>query len=70
MLFAGDPAGVHGPVLTVTDLPAGAAHKGIINFVVEDNHVRFEIDNRAANESGLRISSQLMALAIGGRTQQ
>jgi len=70
MLFAGDPAGVHGPVLTVTDLPAGAAHKGIINFVIADNHVRFEIDDRAAKEHGLRISSQLLALAVGGHTHQ
>jgi hypothetical protein len=71
MLFAADAsaayalAAVQGePVLTVTDLPRTAPRKGIINFVVDDNRVRFEIDARAAAEAGLRISSQLMALAV------
>jgi len=51
------------PVLTVSDQPAPAAIKGIINFVVEDNHVRFEIDQAQAAQAGLRLSSQLLALA-------
>ena len=67
MLFltrAADSAPARRPVLTVTDQPAGTAGKGIINFVVVDNHVRFQIDDGAASASGLRVSSQLMALAV------
>lgn len=52
------------PVLTVTDLPATAPRKGMINFVVQDNRVRFAIDAQAAAQSGLRIGSQLLALAV------
>ncbi|MBV8777045.1 MAG: YfiR family protein [Alphaproteobacteria bacterium] len=52
------------PVLTVTDLPAAAALKGVINFVMQAGHVRFEIDEREAAAGGLRISSQLLALAV------
>jgi hypothetical protein len=54
----------HDPVLSVTDLPQTAAHKGIINFELQNNHVRFAIDDREAVQSGLRISSQLLALAV------
>ena len=51
------------PVLTVTDLPAAAARKGIINFVLQGNHVRFEIDDGEASRDRLHISSQLLALS-------
>lgn len=49
------------PVLTVTD-NAGATH-GIINFVVQDNRVRFEIDLNAAAANHLAVSSKLLNLA-------
>lgn len=49
------------PVLTVTDQEATP---GMINFVISDNRVRFEIDDAAAAESGLRISSKILGLAI------
>jgi len=52
------------PILTVTDLPQATPIKGIINFAVRQGHVRFEIDNRAARHEGLRIDSQLLALAV------
>ena len=52
------------PVLTVTEQPEGAAHKGIVNFVLQSGHVRFEIDDREAARDGLRISSQLLSLAL------
>lgn len=51
------------PVLTVTDRERNGGAKGIINFVIEDNHVRFEIDDAAAAEDGLVISSKLLSLA-------
>ncbi len=52
------------PVLSVTDgMPDGAA-KGMINFVIAADRVRFEIDNAAAVSSGLSISSKLLSLAV------
>jgi hypothetical protein len=74
ILFASEGVASEAPayaaVLTVTDLPAGSARRGIINFVVQDNHVRFEIDERAAVAQGLEISSQLLALAVSVRSRQ
>jgi hypothetical protein len=55
------------PVLTVTDSIRDPDAKGIINFVLRDNHVRFEIDDRAAAASGLTISSKLLSLAVDVR---
>lgn len=49
------------PVLTVTD--SKAAQPGVIGFVVEQNHVRFDIDDAAAARDGLVISSKLLGLA-------
>ena len=36
----------------------------VINFILDQNKVRFEINPRAAERAGLKISSQLMKLAI------
>jgi YfiR/HmsC-like len=52
------------PVLTVSDAAANPAERGIINLVVDDNRVRFEIDERAAEQSHLSISSKLLDLAL------
>ena len=35
----------------------------MISFVIEDNHVRFDIDDAMAAEGGLAISSKLLGLA-------
>lgn len=51
------------PVLTVTDAANELRATGIVNFVVQDNRVRFEIDLRAAAENHLVISSKLLNLA-------
>lgn len=51
------------PVLTVTDRSRGVTG-GIIEFVVEDGRVRFDIDQRAAQACGLQISAKLLALAV------
>jgi len=48
-------------VLTVTD--SGSSAHGVIAFVVEQNHVRFDIDDALAAKDGLTISSKLLALA-------
>lgn len=57
------------PVLTVTDVQPGSAAHGIINFVIEANHVRFDIDDAAAAESRLVLSSKLLRLARAIRTR-
>lgn len=55
------------PVLTFTDAARGSAAKGIIHFVVSDDRVRFEIDEYAAAENGITISSKVLSLAISVR---
>jgi hypothetical protein len=56
------------PVLTVTDGGGSSAH-GIIDFVIRDDRVRFDIDTRLAAEGGLSISSKLLSLAGTVRTR-
>jgi hypothetical protein len=52
------------PILTVTDNGARPADRGVIDFVLKDNHVRFRIDGRTAGQDGLSISSKLLSLAV------
>ena len=51
------------PVLTVTNEATDARSRGIINLIVDASRVRFEIDQAAAAQSGLSISSKLLNLA-------
>jgi hypothetical protein len=51
------------PVLTVTETDNGLAQGSIINFVVADNRVRFEVSVTAASRGGLRIGAPLLAVA-------
>lgn len=51
------------PMLVVTDR-ASDGHKGVINFVIRDDRVRFEIDEAEAGRRGLTISSKLLSLAV------
>jgi hypothetical protein len=56
---------VHGaPVLTVTDGSRQTSAHGVVHFTVKDNRVRFAIDDQAAADNGLTISSKLMNLAL------
>lgn len=56
---------VHGSgVLTVTDARDARESMGIINFVLRDNRVRFEVDVTAAEQNNLTISSRLLGLAL------
>lgn len=50
-------------VLTVGDTERFAHQGGMINFYVDENKVRFEINERAAERAGLKISSKLLKLA-------
>ena len=53
------------PVLTVTDATSwNGTPRGIIHFVVADNRVRFVIDDAAAAQGGLVISSKLLGVAM------
>lgn len=51
------------PILTVGDSEGYAEHGVVINFYLEQNKVRFEINVDAARRAGLKISSQLLKLA-------
>lgn len=58
-------------VLTVGEAKGFAERGGVINLVVQDEHVRFEINPAAAARARLRISSKLLQLAllVGGRPE-
>jgi hypothetical protein len=78
LVFLSDPVMAQGvldasrghPVVTVTD--SGLKARGVISFVIQDNHVRFDIDDALAAEGGLAISSKLLGLAhaVKSRGQQ
>lgn len=51
-------------VLTVTDAGNSETSAAIINFVIADNRVRFDINDEAAAQNGLVLSSKLMSLAL------
>ena len=50
-------------ILTIGDDDQFAARGGIIGLYVEDRRVRFEVNTAAADATGLRVSSRLLALA-------
>jgi len=50
-------------VLTVGDTPGFAGIGGIINFVLDDGRVRFEINMKAAERAHLKISARLLTVA-------
>jgi hypothetical protein len=52
------------PILTVTDLEKGLAQGSIINFVVVDKRVRFEVALDAAKRRGLKIGAPLLSVAM------
>ena len=51
-------------MLIVGESEGFAQRGGMINFVVQDSHVRFEINPSAAARAGLKVSSKLLQLAI------
>ncbi len=50
-------------VLTISDTEGFAEQGVIINFYIQDNKIRFEINKNAADRAGLKISSRLLSLA-------
>jgi uncharacterized protein DUF4154 len=51
------------PILTITETEDGSSAGSIVNFVVVDDKVRFDIALSAAEQSNLKISGRLLALA-------
>jgi hypothetical protein len=51
------------PVLTVTDSERAFAQGSMINFVIADNKLRFEVALRRVNTGRLRISARMLAAA-------
>ena len=50
-------------VLTVGETPEFIPAGGMINFFIEDDKIRFEINPEAARQAGLTISSKLLSLS-------
>ncbi|HEV2386613.1 MAG TPA: YfiR family protein [Candidatus Acidoferrales bacterium] len=59
-------------VLTVGEADGFAGQGGVVNFYLEQDRVRFEINVSAAARSRLKISSKLLALAriVGGDNRE
>jgi len=51
------------PILTIGETPGFVRRGCIINLIVEDNKVRFEVNLDAAKQAVLNVSSRLLALA-------
>lgn len=50
------------PILTVSEVEGFVQSGGIVNFYLEGNKVRFELNPEAGQRQGLKISSELLAL--------
>jgi hypothetical protein len=50
--------------LTVSDLPDFADGGGMIEFVLQENRVRFRVNLAAAEKAGLTVSSELLRVAV------
>ena len=59
------------PVLTVSDADGFVDHHGIIQFVMDGDRVRFQVNLSAAENAGLVLSSELLkvATAVKGKGQ-
>jgi len=51
------------PVLTIGDTEGFAQRGVLINFYLDGDKVRFEVNGEAVKKSGLKVSAQLMNLA-------
>ena len=51
-------------ILLVTESPGALEHGSMINFVVADRRVKFEIALEPAEKAGLALSSRLLAVAL------
>jgi hypothetical protein len=51
-------------VLTVSNIPHFAERGGIIEFVIQQGRIRFTVNRRAAEESHMILSSELLKVAV------
>jgi hypothetical protein len=56
------------PVLTVSSVPGFLERGGIIQFVIQNNKVRFAVNLPAARQAGLALSSELLKVAVSVTT--
>lgn len=49
--------------LLITESPSGTVAGSVINFAMQDNRVRFDIDLDAASQRGLHVGAQLLQVA-------
>lgn len=54
-------------VLTVSDIPHFVDHGGDIGFIATGGRIRFEVNQSAAEEAGLSLSSELLKVATSVR---
>ena len=57
----------HSGVLTVSDIPQFSQYGGMIQFVLQGNRIRFEVNLAAAQDAGLTLSSELLKVAVSVR---
>jgi hypothetical protein len=56
-------------ILTVSDIPGFTSDGGMIEFVLKENKVRFEVNLTRADKAGLIFSSQLLKVAADVRRE-
>jgi len=52
------------PVLTVSNLPGFLEHGGMIQFLLQNNRVRFAVNLAATEQNSLALSSELLKVAV------
>ena len=52
------------PVILVSDIPGFLDQGGMIQFITNENNLRFMINKKPIDKSGLRISSQILRVAL------
>jgi hypothetical protein len=50
-------------ILTVSDIPQFSQRRGMIQFVLEENRIRFEVNLTATQRAGLTLRSELLKVA-------
>jgi hypothetical protein len=57
-------------VLTVSDLPQFTQRGGMVQFILDGNRVRFEVNLAITKHAGLTLSSELLKVAVNVRSPQ
>lgn len=52
------------PILTVTETPGGLAQGSMINFLLAEDRVRFEVSLDALEDSKVKLSSRVLSVAL------